>query len=298
MLKRRKHPRHQTSTEQPGKNQAGTAPTLMPAPGSRGRAALRPAQWLLASLGVALSAFGLAMTISVSAIVYSSSQAEAGAESPAGVTAISYQVTVLPDDQTAAAPSPSAPPDAVKQAPRTGTADNVRLHALSAGPSLLPSPAGSTSASSGPLAPAALPARLPATATKAPPTPLPAILAAAAATPPPIERVVAALPLPTRITNVDITFYDCAHQGFCGPMANGRKVYEGAAACSYDLPLGTKFYIEDDPTRRVYTCDDRGLLSSTWVDIFWYYPADGWDWQESVGRYGTIYVIAWGSEKD
>jgi hypothetical protein len=299
MLKRRKHPRYQTPTEQPGHKQAPAAEALQPAPRRRQRIGLRPAQCLLASLGVAISTFGLAMTVSVSAVMYSSSQAEAGTESPAGASAISYQVTVLHDDQTAAASSPSAPRDAVEQPPLPEPADNVRLHALSAGPSPLPSPpAVAAPASSGPLPPAALPARLPATATKPPPTPLPGIVATVSVTPAPAQRAALPVPSPKRITNVDITFYDCAHQGFCGAMANGRKVYEGAAACSYDLPLGTKFYIEDDPTRRVYTCDDRGLLSSTWVDIFWYYPGDGWDWQESVGRYGTIYVVAWGTEKD
>ena len=29
------------------------------------------------------------------------------------------------------------------------------------------------------------------------------------------------------VSNVNITFYDCADQGFCGAMYNGRKVYEG-----------------------------------------------------------------------
>jgi hypothetical protein len=49
-----------------------------------------------------------------------------------------------------------------------------------------------------------------------------------------------------RITGVNLTFYDCAAQGFCGAMANGTRVYEGAAACSYDLPLGTRFHIIGD----------------------------------------------------
>lgn len=94
-----------------------------------------------------------------------------------------------------------------------------------------------------------------------------------------------------RINNVNLTFYDCKSQGFCGAMANGKKVYEGAAACSWNLNLGTKFRIIGDPTARVYVCADRGLLANTWVDIFWYDPADGWRWQASVGRYGTIEII-------
>jgi hypothetical protein len=93
------------------------------------------------------------------------------------------------------------------------------------------------------------------------------------------------------IENVNITFYDCADQGFCGDMYNGEWVYEGAAACSWNLPLDTAFYIVGDPTQRIYVCKDRGLLDDTWVDIFWYHPEDGYDWQSSVGRYGTIFIV-------
>ncbi|HWC31482.1 MAG TPA: hypothetical protein VG845_15520, partial [Dehalococcoidia bacterium] len=49
--------------------------------------------------------------------------------------------------------------------------------------------------------------------------------------------------------NANITFYDCADQGFCGAMYNGRKVYEGAVACSWDLALGTRLRIVGDPTQ-------------------------------------------------
>lgn len=94
------------------------------------------------------------------------------------------------------------------------------------------------------------------------------------------------------ISNVNITFYDCANQGFCGAMYNGRKVYEGAAACSWNLSIGTRFVIVGDPTHRIYTCEDRGLLANTWVDIFWYYPSQGHSWQGIVGRYGTIEIVS------
>jgi hypothetical protein len=113
-----------------------------------------------------------------------------------------------------------------------------------------------------------------------------------------VHRVFPGIAILRSISNVNITFYDCADQGFCGNMANGRKVYQGAAACSYDLPFGTRFYIEDDPTGRIYRCEDRGLLSNTWVDIFWYFPADGWRWQEVVGRRATIHIIEWGTADD
>lgn len=94
-----------------------------------------------------------------------------------------------------------------------------------------------------------------------------------------------------RMSNVNLTFYDCASQGFCGRMYNGHKVYEGAAACSWNLAIGTRFRISGDPTGRVYICEDRGLLTNTWVDIFFYYPADGYRWQAQVGRHGTIEIV-------
>lgn len=130
------------------------------------------------------------------------------------------------------------------------------------------------------------------------PTPGPprAPLPAAAASPPPVARPVvrdaeAPRVVRGRISDVNITFYSCLGEGFCGEMYNGQRVYQGAAACSFDLPIGTRFVIHGDPTRRVYRCDDRGLLTATWVDIYWYDPTDGWFWQSQVGRWGTIEVV-------
>ncbi len=98
--------------------------------------------------------------------------------------------------------------------------------------------------------------------------------------------------IPPLIEGVNVTFYDCLQQGFCGAMYNGELVYEGAAACSWDLPIGTRFVIENDPTERIYVCADRGLLAETWVDIFFYSPNGGWAWQEAVGRYATIHILS------
>jgi hypothetical protein len=127
------------------------------------------------------------------------------------------------------------------------------------------------------------------------PAEIPAILANAPRTiSPPPPRSPLGVPLVTSrgpIENVNITFYDCANQGFCGHMYGGDWVYEGAAACSWNLPIGTAFYIVGDPTQRIYVCKDRGLLEDTWVDIFWYHPDDGYDWQADVGRYGTIFIV-------
>jgi hypothetical protein len=129
-----------------------------------------------------------------------------------------------------------------------------------------------------------------------PPPPAPVIVPAPppparAPSPPPVLASQTQHTTKGRIANVNLTFYDCASQGFCGAMANGRRVYEGAAACSWNLALGTKFVIIGDPTGRIYSCEDRGLLSNTWVDVFWYDPADGWRWQAAVGRYGVIEIV-------
>jgi len=127
------------------------------------------------------------------------------------------------------------------------------------------------------------------------PDEIPAILANPPRTiSPPPPQAPLGTPLVTSrgpIENVNVTFYDCADQGFCGHMYGGEWVYEGAAACSWNLPIGTAFYIVGDPTQRIYVCKDRGLLDDTWVDIFWYHPDDGYDWQSLVGRYGTIFIV-------
>jgi hypothetical protein len=85
-----------------------------------------------------------------------------------------------------------------------------------------------------------------------------------------------------------ITIYGCVGPGggFCNGMASGIAVFEGAAACSGDLPFGTKVRISGDPTGRVYECLDRGALASTWIDVFFYDTRDGIAWQSLLG--GTV----------
>jgi hypothetical protein len=90
--------------------------------------------------------------------------------------------------------------------------------------------------------------------------------------------------------NSTVTFYACVGNGFCGNMANGQQAYAGAAACSTNLPFGTRFTIADDPSGRVFTCLDRGALSSTWVDVWFYDAADGWAWQSIVGTNSDIII--------
>jgi hypothetical protein len=59
-------------------------------------------------------------------------------------------------------------------------------------------------------------------------------------------------------------------------MYDGNPVYVGAAACSWDLPLGTVVSFSDGFTA---ICEDRGLLGDgdpyTWVDLYgaWWAPA-------------------------
>jgi len=93
------------------------------------------------------------------------------------------------------------------------------------------------------------------------------------------------------IPNARITFYSCTGEGFCGNMSNGEPVREGAVACSSDLPLGTTLRILSDPSRRVLVCLDRGMLSPTWIDVFFYDAADGWAWQSVVGTVSDIEIL-------
>lgn len=87
------------------------------------------------------------------------------------------------------------------------------------------------------------------------------------------------------ILRARITVYGCTGPGggFCGNMATGIKVFEGAAACSRDLPFGTRLRIIGDPTGRVYECLDRGALSTTWVDVFFNNTSEGIHWASLLG---------------
>jgi hypothetical protein len=91
-----------------------------------------------------------------------------------------------------------------------------------------------------------------------------------------------------------ITVYGCTGPGggFCGGMASGYTVFEGAAACSYDLPFGTKLRIIGDATGRVYECLDRGALGNTWVDVFFYNTTEGINWASNLGgTYAQIEIV-------
>lgn len=99
---------------------------------------------------------------------------------------------------------------------------------------------------------------------------------------------------PGMVVSARVTIYGCTGSGggFCGGMASGYTVFEGAAACSTDLKFGTKFTIAGDPTGRVYECMDRGHLPATWVDIFFYNTADGFAWASQLGgTHAAITII-------
>jgi hypothetical protein len=91
-----------------------------------------------------------------------------------------------------------------------------------------------------------------------------------------------------------ITIYGCQGPGggFCNHMSAGGVPFEGAAACSSNLPFGTRLTIDGDPTGRTYECLDRGALAATWVDVYFENTADGIAWQSSLGATVTdIHIV-------
>ncbi len=83
-----------------------------------------------------------------------------------------------------------------------------------------------------------------------------------------------------------VSFYACEgpNGGFCGTMAHGRTVYAGAAACGSFYAPGELVRVPDDPTDRVYTCEDTGALAAAQVDVFFWREADGWAWLADRAR--------------
>lgn len=96
---------------------------------------------------------------------------------------------------------------------------------------------------------------------------------------------------PGTVIPARITVYGCTGPGggFCNRMSSGGAPFEGAAACSSNLPFGTKLTIAGDPTGRVYECLDRGALAATWIDIYFENTSDGIAWQSQLG--GTVAEI-------
>ena len=91
-----------------------------------------------------------------------------------------------------------------------------------------------------------------------------------------------------------ITIYGCNGPGggFCSHMSAGGTPFQGAAACSSNLPFGTRLTIDGDPTGRVYECLDRGALAATWIDVYFDNTSDGIAWQSSLGATITdIHIV-------
>ena len=98
-----------------------------------------------------------------------------------------------------------------------------------------------------------------------------------------------------------ITYYYCQQGtnpasigdggGFCGAMASGQIVYEGAAACAPGY-MGQRFTILGDPSGRTYTCADTGsAVAGEHRDIFFHTSDDGYAWWVQVGSTATIEIV-------
>jgi hypothetical protein len=85
---------------------------------------------------------------------------------------------------------------------------------------------------------------------------------------------------PAYTTLARITYYTES-----GYTASGLWTEVGYVACSYDLPLGTEVLINGD----AYFCEDRGMLSPTWIDIYCPYDC-GWI-PASYGSWAEIEVL-------
>ena len=79
------------------------------------------------------------------------------------------------------------------------------------------------------------------------------------------------------------------------PMASGLWPFEGAAACSWNFPMGTVLELHDG---LVITCLDRGDLGNgvpySWVDIFLPTLAQASEVFWRYGGWSTARVVRWG----
>ena len=99
-----------------------------------------------------------------------------------------------------------------------------------------------------------------------------------------------------------ITYYYCSQGsipasigdggGWCGAMASGQVVYEGAAACAAQY-MGQQFKILGDPNGRIYTCADTGsAVTGEHRDIFFHNSDDGYQWWLQIGTTATIEIVS------
>lgn len=80
-----------------------------------------------------------------------------------------------------------------------------------------------------------------------------------------------------------LTFYTATGN----PMANGEWPYEGAAACSYDIPLGTWVYLPDGMPLQ---CLDRGNLEITHIDAYAESYSEGKELIEQYGDWTEVWI--------
>ena len=79
--------------------------------------------------------------------------------------------------------------------------------------------------------------------------------------------------------------------GWCGAMANGETVHEGAAACSREN-FGQRFRIIGDPLDRTYTCKDTGgAVHGEHRDIWFENSDDGFNWSQQVGDFAQVEIL-------
>ena len=78
------------------------------------------------------------------------------------------------------------------------------------------------------------------------------------------------------------------------PMYNGVYPRPGAAACSWDFPIGT---ILSTANGDVLFCADRGMLPERWVDVFVETQEEGQRLTSHYGPYTRMRVLAWGDDK-
>ena len=110
-----------------------------------------------------------------------------------------------------------------------------------------------------------------------------ALAALQAAAPPPAHAAPGEL-------HVRVTYYYATGNR----MYSGHWPFPGAAACSWNLPLGSVLAFADG--RRVM-CLDRGMLGSAgWIDLFAETRAAGRDIATSYGSAQLVAVERWGRE--
>ncbi len=80
--------------------------------------------------------------------------------------------------------------------------------------------------------------------------------------------------------------------GWCGAMANGEIVHQGAAACDRSR-LGERFRIVGDPLGLTFECKDTGsAVHGHHRDIWFNLSDDGYRWIVEVGYRATIEILS------